>query len=39
MVMSKRERLVKMMKGSVASSKTPPHLKVALRKKLKAMGE
>ena len=38
MVMTKRQRLIKMMKGSVASPKTPPHLKKALRKKLKSMG-
>lgn len=36
--LSKRERTIRMMRGSIKSPKTPPHLKVALRKKLKSMG-
>ena len=38
MVMSKRERLIRMMKGAIKSPKTPAHLKPGLRKKLRSMG-
>jgi len=33
-----RERKIKLFKASVASPKTPEHLKIALKKKLKEMG-
>ena len=37
--LTKRERTIRMMKGSIKpSSKTPAHLKKALRAKLKKMG-
>ncbi len=36
--MTKRERLINLMRASIRSPKTPPHLKKGLRKKLKSMG-
>jgi len=36
--LSKRERTIRLMKGAIKSKKTPPHLKTALKKKLKKMG-